>query len=165
MRIRIGFERLLAHDRWANGRALQSLEAMADPPGKGCELLAHLLGAEVCWIDRMTLGREGPDLERWDHLDLAGIRRAWEEEVPARWESFLADDSASAPGRAFTFVDDLGNTSRPVRVEDAITQLMLHSAYHRGQVASHVRAAGGTPAVVDFLPAVRAGAVPEGGAP
>jgi uncharacterized damage-inducible protein DinB len=44
-------------------------------------------------------------------------------------------------------------------VEDILTHVLLHSAYHRGQIASQTRAAGGTPAYTDFIHAVRQGFV------
>jgi uncharacterized damage-inducible protein DinB len=37
------------------------------------------------------------------------------------------------------------------RVEEVLTQLFGHSWYHRGQIAMLVRAAGGEPAVTDFI--------------
>ena len=36
-------------------------------------------------------------------------------------------------------------------VDDVLTQMYGHSLYHRGQIASLVRAAGGTPAATDFI--------------
>jgi uncharacterized damage-inducible protein DinB len=36
-------------------------------------------------------------------------------------------------------------------VEEIFTQLFGHSWYHRGQIAMLVRAAGGQPAVTDFV--------------
>jgi len=158
MELRLRFERLLAHDRWANERALASLEAMADPPPQALELVAHLLGAEVSWVHRMTEGKDPADWEAWETSDRAWIRSAWQETVPAKWEAFLADAALSAPDREFTYVNFLGETYT-ARVEDALIQLMLHSAYHRGQIASRVRAGGGTPAVVDWIRAVRENAL------
>jgi uncharacterized damage-inducible protein DinB len=40
-----------------------------------------------------------------------------------------------------------------------LVHTVLHSAYHRGQVAAEVRAAGGEPAYTDFIHAVRQGLV------
>ncbi len=159
MEIRLRFERLLAHDRWANGLALQSLEALPAPPAKALELMGHLLGAETCWIRRMTVGSDPPDWERWESMDAASLRRAWREEVPAAWTELLGDAALSATARGFTYANFLGETGR-ARVEDVLLQLMLHSAYHRGQVATAVRAAGGAPAVTDFLRAARTGVLP-----
>jgi uncharacterized damage-inducible protein DinB len=38
-----------------------------------------------------------------------------------------------------------------------LTHVLFHSAYHRGQIALHLRASGFTPASTDFIHAVRAG--------
>ncbi len=160
MNLATTFERMLAYDRWANGQTLASVEKLAAPPAKTVELMAHILGAELCWLRRMTVGRDAPGAEEWDTLQtLASLRVVWSDELPAAWSTFLGDAKLSDPARTFTFVDWLGNTSKPIRVEDAATQLMFHSAHHRGQVALGVRAADGLPATTDFLRAVRAGAI------
>jgi len=41
------------------------------------------------------------------------------------------------------------------RVEDVLTHVIMHSAYHRGQIAMEMRAAGMEPAYTDFIHAVR----------
>ena len=45
-------------------------------------------------------------------------------------------------------------------VGDILTHVVTHSAYHRGQVASELRAAGFEPAYTDFIHAVRQGFLP-----
>jgi uncharacterized damage-inducible protein DinB len=40
-------------------------------------------------------------------------------------------------------------------VDDIATHVVFHSHYHRGQIASLVRAAGHTPAYTDFIHAIR----------
>jgi uncharacterized damage-inducible protein DinB len=45
------------------------------------------------------------------------------------------------------------------RVEDVLTHVLTHSAYHRGQVAREMRVAGLEPAYTDFIHAVRKGFV------
>ena len=40
-------------------------------------------------------------------------------------------------------------------VEEILTHVVIHSAYHRGQIASDVRASGGVPAYTDYIHAVR----------
>lgn len=160
MEIRTDFGDLLAYDRWANGEVLSSLEALASPPGKALFLLGHLLGAEACWLDRMVEGRDPEDWERWETADLPALRKAWREELPARWASFLADATLSDPARSFTYRNFLGVTRDCRRVGDAVLGLLFHAAYHRGQVATAIRSAGGEPAVTDLLHAKRTGAVP-----
>jgi uncharacterized damage-inducible protein DinB len=36
-------------------------------------------------------------------------------------------------------------------VRDVLTHLVMHSAYHRGQIAQAVREAGGQPAATDYI--------------
>lgn len=45
------------------------------------------------------------------------------------------------------------------RTDDVFTHVLMHSAYHRGQVASDLRGAGFTPAHTDFILAIRKGLV------
>jgi len=44
-------------------------------------------------------------------------------------------------------------------VQDVLTHVLMHSAYHRGQIASHMRVSGQTPAYTDFIHAVRQGLI------
>jgi len=40
-----------------------------------------------------------------------------------------------------------------------LTHVVLHSAYHRGQIATQMRAGGEAPAHTDFIHAVRRGLI------
>ena len=40
-------------------------------------------------------------------------------------------------------------------MEDVLLHVVMHSVYHRGQIATEVRAAGHTPAYTDYIQAVR----------
>ena len=44
-------------------------------------------------------------------------------------------------------------------IVDVLNHVVIHSAYHRGQIASHMRANGQTPAYTDFIHGVRQGLV------
>ena len=40
-------------------------------------------------------------------------------------------------------------------VEDILMHVVMHSAYHRGQIAADMRAAGHSPAYTDFIHGIR----------
>jgi uncharacterized damage-inducible protein DinB len=42
-----------------------------------------------------------------------------------------------------------------------LTHVVMHSAYHRGQIATHMRASGQTPAYTDFIHGVRQGLIKQ----
>ena len=157
MENRAGFERLLAHDHWANGQVLSSLEALGEPPASLLTTFGHLLGAEACWLHRMTVGTD-PPLD-WESAGAAALRQVWVSDLPARWSAFLGDPKLSDPARTFTYRNWKDETWS-CRVGDVLFHVLLHSAHHRGQVAAAVRAAGGEPGVTDFLHAARKGVIP-----
>jgi uncharacterized damage-inducible protein DinB len=80
---------------------------------------------------------------------LDALRTAWRDALPR-----IDRDTA------ITYVNSLGQrwTSRN---DDVLTHVILHGAYHRGQIATIVRDAGQTPAYTDFIHCTRAGLLPE----
>jgi len=137
------FRRLFAHAAWANGRALAAVRAT---PGAadGLRLLAHLLAAEHVWLSRL---------------------RGTPASHPV-WPALTADECAALlaenrDGYAALLADaDLAGSVRyrttkgveyETAVTDILTQVTTHGAYHRGQIARAVKAAGGTAAETDFI--------------
>jgi len=45
--------RLYEHVWWADAEAGKALMAMSSPPSEFVELYAHILGAELIWLDRI----------------------------------------------------------------------------------------------------------------
>ncbi len=145
--------RLLEYDVWANQQTLASLEADPPPP-RSLKWMAHIVAAECLWLARLR--RESSPLPVWPALSvpecgerLADLARQWPTFLDAHHRSL--DQSVSytnSQGEAWT------NT-----VEEILTHVTVHSAYHRGQIASDLRAAGMTPAYTDYIHAVRRGLV------
>lgn len=149
--------RLFAWDDWANREALASLRACGagKAPAKSVRSLAHVVGAERLWWARIARDREPvPVWPEWD-LDECAARI---EDMSRRWAarlSGLSSDGLAAPveytnSKGESFASTLG---------DILTHVITHSAYHRGQIAADVRAAGFTPAYTDFIHCVRQGLV------
>ena len=119
--------------------------------------MAHVLATELGWLRRMghAAGFDG----FWPGDDLEKLRGSWRDDLPGCWKSFLADAALSDPARTISYTNSKGETWRST-VGDILLHVVLHSAYHRGQVASQVRAGGGAPASTDFIHATRTGVVP-----
>ncbi len=56
--------------------------------------------------------------------------------------------------RQISYVNSKGE-SWSSQVDDVLLHVITHSAYHRGQIASDMRAAGLTPTYTDFIHAIR----------
>ena len=70
------------------------------------------------------------------------------------WREYLNGLSAKQLSENISYKNSKGEPWSNT-VEDILTHVLLHSAYHRGQIASQTRAAGETPAYTDFIHAVR----------
>ena len=144
-------KRLLAYDAWANQEAIASLRAAEAPPPKALRALAHLVGAGRLWLARLEGSKAKPPAV-WPELSLeeaaAGV-----DELAGQWRTFAEVDGADLDRRV-SYTNSKGEpwTSS---VADILTHVVLHGSYHRGQIASDLRAAGFTPAYTDYIEAVR----------
>jgi uncharacterized damage-inducible protein DinB len=147
--------RQFAYNEWANREVLAGLKASPDPPIRPRQLLAHILSAERLWLERIR--QQPQSLSVWpdftfdqNEQQIIDLARLWSE--------FL--DQISPPGLSETVVyKNTKGEPWTSSVEDILTHVLLHSAYHRGQIASLVRAGGEQPAYTDFIHAVRQGLV------
>ena len=139
-------ERLLHYDAWANRETLKSLQ-QGSPPAKSLRWMSHIIGAEFLWLDRIH-GRP-QSLPVWPELNLDECGRRLtqlSQLLPAVLDSDI--------GRTVQYTNTRGERWSS-SVEDILTHVTIHSAYHRGQIASDVRSAGQEPAYTDYIHAVR----------
>jgi uncharacterized damage-inducible protein DinB len=122
--------------------------------------MGHLVAARRIWLHRLEPSHERP----------AAIfpRDVKQDSLPADfeamhrdWTDYLGRLTDPDLDRAFTYRTTEGVEYRSILV-DVLTQLYGHSHYHRGQIASLVRAAGGQPAITDFIFWTREEADPSG---
>ena len=138
---------LFQHLKWADERVHQSLVNAANPPPQTLDLFAHIVAAEHVWLSRIH--GEKPEVPVWPTLSLSqcaelGARNA--DEFLALVES--VDEIALDGG--ITYRNSAGDQFTST-LEDILTHVAMHGSYHRGQVASLVRAGGDTPAPTDFI--------------
>ena len=147
--------RLFAYDDWANREALRVLRTAEPPPARSQKFLAHIIGAEELWLNRLLAGKRG--VEVWPNLTpkecearIAGLSQ--------RWHSYLEGMTSEKLSSRVAYVNSKGEPWQSA-VEDVLLHVVTHSAYHRGQIASDMRAAGHTPAYTDFIHCIRQGFV------
>jgi uncharacterized damage-inducible protein DinB len=141
------FATLVEHLRWADARALDSLRGVIHRDAEALSLYAHILGAEHVWLARIA-GR-APEHPVWPTLDVdecAALAEANADELAA----LVRSADAAALSREVEYTNSAGDSFRS-SVRDMLVQVMLHGAYHRGQVAARVRTAGGEPQATDYI--------------
>ncbi len=147
---------LFAYDGWANREVLAALRAEERPPARAVELLAHIVAAQEVWWGRIR--GEPPATAVWPELSLDACAERLAR-LGRQWEEYLAGMTAAELRRSVSYTNTAGERWGST-VEDILRHVLFHSTYHRGQIATHVRAAGRTPVLTDYIHAVRQGFVP-----
>lgn len=148
-------QRLFIYDDWANREVLAALEAAPDPPPHSLKYLAHIAAAERLWLERLRVEKQTypvwPDFTL-EHcrLEITGMRD--------QWKSYLASLKEDGLSRELNYRNTKGESFTNAK-QDILMHVVMHSAYHRGQIATDMRAAGFTPAYTDFIHGVRQGLV------
>jgi len=147
-------QRLFAYDDWANREVLRSLPGEA-PPARSLKLLAHIFSAERLWLERLRKQPQTypvwPDFTlEWCKLEAA--------ELPELWRTYLDSLEEEGLARELNYKNTKGEGWTNQK-QDILMHVVMHSAYHRGQIAAAMRAAGLTPACTDFIHGVRQGAI------
>jgi uncharacterized damage-inducible protein DinB len=155
MNTREYFLKMFSNDHWANRECLTALRAASPPPPKVLRLLAHTLSAQKLWLERLQ--RIPQSIPVWPSSTIEDCI-ALADEMLLSWKKYLTELQPAGLENEIDYRNSKGE-SWSSRVEDIITHVLLHSAYHRGQTALEMRAAGLQPAYTDFIHGVRQGLV------
>ena len=163
------FLRMFAYDYWANRECLAAMRAAGSVSPDTVGRMAHILSAQKLWLERILKQRQSMPV--WPGSTIEDCM-ALADEMSSAWRSYLMQFT-----NQLQFTTQLGTQLPPgslddqveyrnskgeawsSRVEDVLTHVLFHSAYHRGQIALQMRASGMEPAYTDFIHAVRQGFV------
>lgn len=147
--------RQFAYNLWANQETLKAIRAAGDDNRRSVQLMSHVLAAERVWLERL---RQSPQsIPVWPEPDLARCDRE-ATELGRLWLEYLGEVAKQDVSTTISYKNTKGELWTSAIV-DVLLHVVTHSAYHRGQIASHMRASGQTPAYTDFIHAIRQGVV------
>ncbi|HME34987.1 MAG TPA: DinB family protein [Candidatus Sulfotelmatobacter sp.] len=151
--------RQFSYDEWANKEVLAAIRAAggASSPAnhRSLQLMSHILATELVWLERLKQLPQSVPV--WPEPDLAQCE-AEAATLGGLWLEFLDLITAGDVSQSISYKNSKGEEWTSAIV-DVLTHVILHSAYHRGQIATHMRAHGQTPAYTDFIHGVRQGLV------
>ena len=147
--------RQFAYDEWANREVLAALRASGNASQRSLQLMAHLLSAERIWLERLKQQPQSSPV--WPKMALEECK-AQAAEMAGLWREYLDLITAGDVNQSVSYKNSKGEEWSSTIV-DILSHVVLHSAYHRGQIASHMRESGQTPAYTDFIHGVRQGLV------
>ena len=147
--------REFSYDAWANQEVLTAIAAAGVEDARSLNLMSHIFAAERVWLERLK--QQPQSVPVWPTFDL---NRCQQEaaDLAKLWHDHLDLVTAGDVSLSITYKNSKGEKWTSTIV-DVLTHVIMHSAYHRGQIASHMREAGQTPAYTDFIHGVRQGFV------
>lgn len=143
--------RLFHYNAWANTRLVDALD---DTHERALAITAHVFTAERLWL--MRLREESTNgASIWPTLSKQACANLAARNDKAL-DAYLRDLDPPGWDRKVRYRNSKG-VAYATAVGDILTHVLMHSAYHRGQAAAALRAAGAEPPVTDFIAYVRAG--------
>lgn len=150
------YRRWFDYEKDSHGKVLTSLETVPEEGQrseafqKALNIMAHVIAARRTWLNRFAPSSfDRPTNLFPTDATLDGIRS--ELAIMERdWSRYFGNLDEPEMGRTFEYTTSEGTRFRS-NLADVLTQLYGHSLYHRGQIASLVRSAGGEPAKTDFI--------------
>lgn len=144
---------LLGYNEWAGDKMMDSLRQSSNPSAKAVRALAHLLIAEKTWLLRLQTNQDSTGFDFWQGTTLEECE-ALALEVKRAFAALLDELTEEKLDSVATYRNSKG-TEYSTSYRDILTHVLMHSAYHRGQIAMAVRAEGETPAYTDYIAFVR----------
>jgi uncharacterized damage-inducible protein DinB len=143
-------EELARYDAWANAELLRAVESLRAGDERVRSLLAHLTAGKLMWIGRVR-GGEVP----------AGLWPEWTVEESARRLRLIDREFVNLAGREepqrMVQYENTQGAPYEMAAWDLMVHVVNHGTYHRGQLASALKNAGGVPAVTDYIAWARYG--------
>jgi uncharacterized damage-inducible protein DinB len=143
------------YNAWANQEVLTAIRAAGGENSRSVQLMAHILAGERVWLERLQHVPQSVPV--WPEPNLAQCE-AEAAKLGGEWHEFLDLVTAGDVNQAISYKNSKGEAWTNA-IADVLTHVVMHSAYHRGQIASHMRSIGQTPAYTDFIHGVRQGLV------
>jgi len=168
---------LYAYNQWANQRMFAELEKLSEEQITArhessfpsiWESAFHIVGAEWIWLNRWKgvsprASVENPDMSpsvwdeltpsdapRIDELRELAVLRGFADNIEHERQGFLNDLTDKILHNNFHFSDMRGAPYSEPLVQ-VMQHVVNHGSYHRGQVTTLLRQAGGKPVSLDMI--------------
>jgi uncharacterized damage-inducible protein DinB len=145
------YKKLFAYEGWANHEAAEALLRVPSPSSRILRIMAHIIGASWLWYSRVV-GQPSP-IPVWPELRPDELPSGIDA-VQRVWEKLLQTLTPEQLNKPIHYVNTKGEPWTST-VEEILTHLFMHSAYHRGQLAVLLRLDNHEPAYTDYIHAAR----------
>ena len=154
----IDFNHLFRFNNWANARTRQAMESLPEEKlyvdmknsfGSIHGTVVHIVGAEDIWLQRLNGADRGHFMKPEEYPTYASVAKKWNE-LEQAFSAYLKGLTDEILARDLVF-HNLRGEQVSQKVWMSLQHLVNHSTYHRGQITTLVRQAGGTPIGTDLI--------------
>jgi uncharacterized damage-inducible protein DinB len=144
---------LARYDTWANRELLATVVTPAASDERVLRLWGHVVLDKRIWLARVR-GEDTMNWELWPRYSVSEsdlLLRQADQEMLA-----LASNAGTRFDRLIHYRNQTGKYF-DTSLSDIFVHIVNHATYHRGQLATAIKAANGTPANTDYIAWIRAG--------
>jgi uncharacterized damage-inducible protein DinB len=125
-------------EHWSNTQILNALKTLDDQEGRAVKLFSHLLSSHCMWLSRVT--KTDFSCTLFQERTLEECEKLMQENLVG-WKKYLSTTSETALHAHVEFMSawEINPSKRRITIEDAITHLINHSSYHRGQIVQLIK--------------------------
>jgi uncharacterized damage-inducible protein DinB len=130
--------KLFEFEHWSNSMILESLHKILEPHPRALVLFSHLLSSHSMWLSRVTKTEITCTL--FQERTLGECKQLMDENLKG-WKLFLNDKLEEQLQTKIEFMSawEANPTKRSMTIDDAITHIINHSSYHRGQIVQLIK--------------------------
>ncbi len=142
---------LIQYDTWANKEISDCLIKLEEPPEKSLSLMSHIINARIIWLNRLK--SLSTDISVWQLYAKSELDRVLEKSSGDLYE-FLNSVPEKDLQSEIVYTNTKGESFRS-SINEILTHLIIHSAYHRGQIISDLKQIMKTLPFTDYIYFVR----------
>jgi uncharacterized damage-inducible protein DinB len=123
---------------WSNTMVLDSLKTLKEKDDRSFTLFAHLLSSHSMWLSRVNKTEFTCTLFQERTLEECEILM---KENLKGWQDYLSDKTDDDLQEKIEFMSawEANPSKRRMSLEDALTHIINHSSYHRGQIVASIK--------------------------
>jgi uncharacterized damage-inducible protein DinB len=123
---------------WSNTMILNSLKALKEKEGRAITLFSHLLSSHCMWLSRVNKTEFTCTL--FQERTLEECEQLMKENLLG-WKNYLVNKTDDDLQETIEFMSawEANPSKRRMSVEDALTHIINHSSYHRGQIVASIK--------------------------
>jgi uncharacterized damage-inducible protein DinB len=125
-------------EHWSNTMILNALKKLKEKDDRAITLFSHLLSSHCMWLSRLNKTEFTCTL--FQERTLEECEQLMKENLLG-WQDYLTNKTDNDLQETIEFMSawEANPSKRRMSVEDALTHIINHSSYHRGQIVASIK--------------------------